>query len=110
MRDEPLAPARRANADARPSGQAFRELSHKFHGKQSGKIKTEKRIKQMAEQQRLEAMPSNDTPLGSAAALQVRQQRTGQAHMVLQLGDTRHNGRIGARSHAPDALSRDVLQ
>ncbi|KAI9594173.1 SART-1 protein [Syncephalis fuscata] len=76
-----------------------------FHGKQSGKAKTEKRMKQMAEQQRLDAMPSNDTPLGSAAALQVRQQRTGMAHMVLQLGDTRYSGRIGSRSHAPDALS-----
>jgi hypothetical protein len=55
-------------------------------------------------------MPSNDTPLGTAAALKERQRRTGMAHMVLQVGDTRNSGRVASRSHAPDVLSRDVLQ
>jgi hypothetical protein len=64
----------------------------------------------MTEQQRLESMPNNDTPLGAAAALQDRQKRTGMPYMVLQLGDTRHSTHIGSRSHAPDALSRDVFQ
>ncbi|RUP43798.1 SART-1 family-domain-containing protein, partial [Jimgerdemannia flammicorona] len=67
--------------------EAFRFLSHKFHGKTSGKAKTEKRLKKLEEERRLLSMNSADTPLNMATALQERQKATGSAHVVLSVGN-----------------------
>ncbi|CAG8637250.1 9408_t:CDS:10 [Rhizophagus irregularis] len=67
--------------------EAFRQLSHKFHGKSSGKAKTEKRLKKLEEERKLKAMSSIDTPLNMATALQERQKASGSAHVVLSVGN-----------------------
>ncbi|KAI8880332.1 SART-1 protein [Backusella circina FSU 941] len=66
--------------------EAFRYMSHKFHGKTSGKLKTEKRMQKVEEERKLNMMSSTDTPLNLAGALLERQQRTGNAHVVLSVG------------------------
>ncbi|CAG8704502.1 5196_t:CDS:2, partial [Acaulospora morrowiae] len=67
--------------------EAFRQLSHKFHGKSSGKSKTEKRLKKLEEERKLKAMSSIDTPLNMSTALQERQKASGSAHVVLSVGN-----------------------
>ncbi|TFK47784.1 SART-1 protein [Heliocybe sulcata] len=67
--------------------EAWKALSHKFHGKGSGKMKTEKRLKKIAEEKKQEAMASGDTPLSMSRAFQMRQEKTGQAHFVLSVGN-----------------------
>jgi len=67
--------------------EAWKALSHKFHGKGSGKMKTEKRLKKVAEEKKQEAMASGDTPLSMSKAFQIRQEKTGQAHFVLSVGN-----------------------
>ena len=67
--------------------EAWKALSHKFHGKGSGKAKTEKRLKKIAEERKKEAMASGDTPLSMKQAFQIRQEKTGQAHFVLSVGN-----------------------
>lgn len=63
--------------------EAFRLLSHKFHGKTSGMKKTEKRMMQIENTKRLASMTSSDTPLGTASALAKRQKAKGTAHIIL---------------------------
>ncbi|KAH9935252.1 SART-1 protein [Amylocystis lapponica] len=67
--------------------EAWKALSHKFHGKGSGKMKTEKRLKRIAEERKKEAMASGDTPLSMNQAFQIRQEKAGQAHFVLSVGN-----------------------
>lgn len=67
--------------------EAWKALSHKFHGKGSGKMKTEKRLKKIAEEKKKEAMASGDTPLSMNKAFQQRQEKAGQAHFVLSVGN-----------------------
>lgn len=67
--------------------EAWKALSHKFHGKGSGKMKTEKRLKKIAEEKKQEAMASGDTPLSMNRAFQQRQEKAGQAHFVLSVGN-----------------------
>ncbi|OAX39563.1 SART-1-domain-containing protein [Rhizopogon vinicolor AM-OR11-026] len=67
--------------------EAWKALSHKFHGKGSGKMKTEKRLKKIAEEKKQAAMASGDTPLSMNRAFQIRQEKTGQAHFVLSVGN-----------------------
>lgn len=67
--------------------EAWKALSHKFHGKGSGKMKTEKRLKKIAEEKKKEAMATGDTPLSMNQAFQIRQEKTGQAHFVLSVGN-----------------------
>ncbi|KAE9400241.1 SART-1 protein [Gymnopus androsaceus JB14] len=67
--------------------EAWKALSHKFHGKGSGKMKTEKRLKKIEEEKKQLAMASGDTPLSMSAAFQQRQQKAGQAHFVLSVGN-----------------------
>ncbi|EGN99241.1 hypothetical protein SERLA73DRAFT_108641 [Serpula lacrymans var. lacrymans S7.3] len=67
--------------------EAWKALSHKFHGKGSGRMKTEKRLKKVAEEKKKEAMASGDTPLSMSKAFQIRQEKTGQAHFVLSVGN-----------------------
>lgn len=69
------------------SKEAWKALSHKFHGKGSGKKKTEKLLKKIAEERKQAAMASGDTPLSMNAAFQQRQLKTGQAHFVLSVGN-----------------------
>ena len=69
------------------SKEAFRQLSHKFHGKGSGKMKTEKRMKKMLEQLALKKMDSDDTPLGSAALLREKQKEANASYIVLSGGN-----------------------
>ncbi|KAF2322444.1 hypothetical protein GH714_017074 [Hevea brasiliensis] len=42
--------------------EAFRMISHKFHGKGPGKMKQEKRMKQYQEELKLKQMKNSDTP------------------------------------------------
>ncbi|KAJ3205615.1 hypothetical protein HDU82_005079 [Entophlyctis luteolus] len=67
--------------------EAFRLLSHKFHGKGSGKMKTEKRLLRMDEEVNLQKMKSSDTPLGTAAALLEKTKANKAAHLVLSVGN-----------------------
>lgn len=67
--------------------EAFRQLSHKFHGKASGKMKTEKRLKKIEDELKMEKMSSSDTPLGTANALLERTKAAGAAHVVLSIGN-----------------------
>lgn len=67
--------------------EAWKALSHKFHGKGSGKMKTEKRLKKIAEEKKKEAMASGDTPLSMNKAFQQRQEKAGQAHFILSVGN-----------------------
>ncbi|KAJ9089750.1 hypothetical protein DSO57_1009501 [Entomophthora muscae] len=63
--------------------EAFRQLSHKFHGKAPGMKKTEKRLAKIENAKKLASMTSSDTPLGTASALAQRQKDKGTAHIVL---------------------------
>jgi len=67
--------------------EAWKALSHRFHGKGSGKMKTEKRLKKIAEEKKKESMASGETPLSMNRAFQIRQEKTGQAHFVLSVGN-----------------------
>lgn len=58
-----------------------------FSGKTSGRMKTEKRLKKIAEERKQLTMDSGDTPLGMTDAFARRQAKTGQAHMVLSVGN-----------------------
>ncbi|ESN94957.1 hypothetical protein HELRODRAFT_102759 [Helobdella robusta] len=53
--------------------EAFRYLSHKFHGKGSGKKKLEKRMKKAEDDVLMRMMSSTDTPLNTLQLLQERQ-------------------------------------
>ncbi len=84
--------------------EAWKALSHKFHGKGSGKMKTEKRLKRIAEEQRKEAMASGDTPLNMNKAFLQRQEKAGQAHFVLSVGNK------GCVSHLLPRISHSHLR
>ena len=75
------------NGRKQTSKEAWKALSHKFHGKGSGKMKTEKRLKKILDEKKKEAMASGDTPLSMNRAFQIRQEKTGQAHFVLSVGN-----------------------
>ncbi|KAG0321421.1 hypothetical protein BGZ99_003933 [Dissophora globulifera] len=80
--------------------EAFRQLSHAFHGKTSGKMKTEKRMKKVEDEKRLMGMSSTDTPLNMVSALQERQKAAGSAHIVLAVGN---------RNAVPSSLSSTTI-
>eukprot|EP00043_Microstomoeca_roanoka_P029721 m.22889 g.22889 ORF g.22889 m.22889 type:complete len:683 (+) comp9392_c0_seq1:49-2097(+) len=63
--------------------EAFTLMSHKFHGKASGRAKTEKKLRKQQQEESMRQLSSNDTLLGSVAGLRQHQERTGQAHIVL---------------------------
>lgn len=50
-------------------------------------MKTEKRLKKIAEESKQLKMSAGDTPTGMNHAFQRRQQKTGEAHMVLSVGN-----------------------
>ncbi|KAG6461156.1 U4/U6.U5 tri-snRNP-associated protein 1 isoform X2 [Manduca sexta] len=63
--------------------EAFRYLSHKFHGKGPGKNKQEKRIKKAIQEGLMKKMSSTDTPLGTLQMLQEKQRETHSPYIVL---------------------------
>eukprot|EP00271_Cylindrocystis_brebissonii_P001364 TRINITY_DN11638_c0_g1_i1.p1 TRINITY_DN11638_c0_g1~~TRINITY_DN11638_c0_g1_i1.p1 ORF type:complete len:980 (-),score=335.16 TRINITY_DN11638_c0_g1_i1:476-3415(-) len=63
--------------------EAFRQLSHKFHGKGPGKMKQEKRIKQYMEELELKKMASGDTPNMSLGKMLDVQAQTSAPYVVL---------------------------
>merc|ERR1719471_1874115 len=63
--------------------EAFRYLSHKFHGKGSGKIKTEKRMKKIQEESMMMNMSSTDTPLGTLDKLKKKQKDNALPYLVM---------------------------
>lgn len=67
--------------------EAWKSLSHKFHGKTSGRMKTEKKLRKIEEEKKAQAMLAGDTPLGMADAFSRRAKKTGEAHMVLSAGN-----------------------
>lgn len=50
-------------------------------------MKTQKRLKDIAEERKQFSMASGDTPTGMTDAFARRQQKTGQAFMVLSVGN-----------------------
>ncbi|KAI5633167.1 SART-1 family domain-containing protein [Phthorimaea operculella] len=71
--------------DGRPlcPKEAFRYLSHKFHGKGPGKNKQEKRIKKQVQEGLMKKMSSTDTPLNTLQMLQDKQRETASPYIVL---------------------------
>jgi U4/U6.U5 tri-snRNP-associated protein 1 len=69
-----------------PPKEAFRALSHRFHGKGSGKKKTEKRMKKAEEEQLMKSMHSTDTPLNTVHLLKERQKLDKTPYVVLTGG------------------------
>ncbi|XP_074029658.1 U4/U6.U5 tri-snRNP-associated protein 1 [Leptinotarsa decemlineata] len=65
------------------SKEAFRYLSHKFHGKGPSKNKIEKRIKKGVQEQLMKKMSSTDTPLGTLNMLQAKQKESQSPFVVL---------------------------
>ncbi|CAD6213242.1 GSCOCG00003982001-RA-CDS [Cotesia congregata] len=65
------------------SKEAFRYLSHKFHGKGPGKNKVEKRMKKAEQEVLMKRMSSTDTPLGTLNLLQAKQKETQSPFIVL---------------------------
>ncbi|VVC93728.1 unnamed protein product [Leptidea sinapis] len=63
--------------------EAFRYLSHKFHGKGPGKNKQEKRIKKAVQEGLMKKMSSTDTPLGTLHMLQQKQKETHSPYVLL---------------------------
>lgn len=63
--------------------EAFRYLSHKFHGKGPGKNKIEKRLKKSEQDGLMKKMSSTDTPLGTLTMLQHKQKETHSPYIVL---------------------------
>uniref|UniRef100_A0ACD5X5S7 Uncharacterized protein n=2 Tax=Avena sativa TaxID=4498 RepID=A0ACD5X5S7_AVESA len=63
--------------------EAFRELSHKFHGKGPGKTKQEKRQRKYQDELKTKRMKSSDTPLMSAEKMREAQARGKTPYLVL---------------------------
>ncbi|KAJ3693561.1 hypothetical protein LUZ60_009041 [Juncus effusus] len=63
--------------------EAFRALSHKFHGKGPGKMKQEKRLKKFQEELKAKQMPDSDTPLLSMEKMREAQAKMKSPYLVL---------------------------
>lgn len=63
--------------------EAFRKLSHAFHGKEPGKMKKEKRIKQAQEELKMKKMKNSDTPSHSVERMREAQARLQTPYLVL---------------------------
>ncbi|KAH7642850.1 u4/u6.u5 tri-snrnp-associated protein 1-like [Dermatophagoides farinae] len=73
--------------------EAFRYLSHKFHGKGPGKNKIDKRMKKMEQESKLRQMSSTDTPLNTVKLLQDKQKEL-QNHILFLLVVVNNNNNI----------------
>lgn len=78
--------------------EAWKELSHRFHGKLPGKAKQEKAKKKIEEERKRERMVAGEST-DMSKAFRERQAREGQAHMVLS---------VGSRGNAPQAFADSV--
>jgi len=69
----------------RPMSQkeAFRKLSHAFHGKAPGKLKREKKMKKYLEELKGKKIGNVDDPTHTISKLKSRQKASGKAFMVL---------------------------
>lgn len=74
--------------------EAFRYLSHKFHGKGPGKNKVEKRLKKGQQEGLMKKMSSTDTPLGTLNMLQSKQKEMQTPYIVLSGGKHTHSTTI----------------
>ncbi|XP_039818928.1 SART-1 family protein DOT2-like isoform X2 [Panicum virgatum] len=63
--------------------EAFRDLSHKFHGKGPGKMKQEKRQKKYQDDMKTKRMKSSDTPLMAAEKMREAQARNQTPYLIL---------------------------
>ncbi|KAI4331481.1 hypothetical protein MLD38_029669 [Melastoma candidum] len=63
--------------------EAFRIISHKFHGKEPGKMKQEKRMRQYQEELKLKQMKNSDTPSLSAERMREAQAQLKTPYLVL---------------------------
>lgn len=63
--------------------EAFRMISHKFHGKGPGKMKQEKRMKQYQEELKMKQMKSSDTPSLSVERMREAHARLKTPYLVL---------------------------
>ncbi|KAJ7954883.1 SART-1 family protein [Quillaja saponaria] len=63
--------------------EAFRMISHKFHGKGPGKMKLEKRMKQFQQELKLKQMKSSDTPSLSVERMREAQESLRTPYLVL---------------------------
>lgn len=63
--------------------EAFRMISHKFHGKGPGKMKQEKKIKKYHEELKLKQMKASDTPSESMEKIREAQARLKTPYLVL---------------------------
>ncbi|KAF0934640.1 hypothetical protein E2562_026133 [Oryza meyeriana var. granulata] len=63
--------------------EAFRDLSHKFHGKAPGKMKQERRQKKYRDELKTKRMESSDTPLMSAEKMREAQALSKTPYLVL---------------------------
>ncbi|KAJ6426344.1 hypothetical protein OIU84_022036 [Salix udensis] len=63
--------------------EAFRMISHKFHGKGPGKMKQEKRMKQYQEELKLKQMKNSDTPSMSVERMRGAQAQLKTPYLVL---------------------------
>ncbi|CAI8042695.1 U4/U6.U5 tri-snRNP-associated protein 1 [Geodia barretti] len=66
--------------------EAFRYMSHKFHGRGSGKRKTEKRMKKLREEHFMNKSSSVDTPLNTLAMLQSKQKKSQTPYILISGG------------------------
>ena len=66
--------------------EAFRFLSHKFHGRGSGKKKTERRLKKFQNEQFMKRSNSGDTPLNTLTMLQTKQKASQSPYILLSGG------------------------
>lgn len=63
--------------------EAFRLLSHKFHGKGPGKMKQEKRMRQYQEELKIKQMKNSDTPSQSVERMRETQAQSRTPYIVL---------------------------
>ncbi|XP_062226749.1 SART-1 family protein DOT2-like [Phragmites australis] len=63
--------------------EAFRDLSHKFHGKGPGKMKLEKRQKKFQDEMKTKRMKSSDTPLMAAEKMREAQALNQTPYLIL---------------------------
>jgi U4/U6.U5 tri-snRNP-associated protein 1 len=63
--------------------EAFRVLSHKFHGKGPGKNKIDKRQQKLEQESKLRQMSSIDTPLNTVQKLQEKQKELQLPYVVI---------------------------
>ncbi|KAJ3125200.1 hypothetical protein HK098_000511 [Nowakowskiella sp. JEL0407] len=71
--------------------EAYRQLSHRFHGKGSGKLKTEKRLKKIQEEEKMKKVAAFDVPISTGNAKNSSSSASGKggkksAHVVLAVG------------------------